>query len=219
MSNLVLPRCPLFRNIAPEEWNAMVGCLKAREATFPKGGFLPVSEESVPLMGVVLEGSVSMLSEERNGKRSLITILLPDQLFGETYACARAKNRVITYQAREDCRVLLMDYDRVLHSCNVTCAFHHRLVENMVELIAAKNLELTEKIEAVSCTTIREKVLTYLRRLSENQDSPRVRVPYSRGELADYLCVDRSAMTRELSRMREAGLLAYQKRDFVLLDE
>lgn len=197
----------------------MLRCLNAREASFPKGSYLPVSEESVPLMGVVLEGSVAMLSEDRGGKRSLLTILWQDQLFGETYACAQAKNRIIAYQARTDCQVLLMNYDRVLHSCKVTCLFHHRLVENMVELIAAKNLELTEKIEAVSCTTIREKVLTYLRRLAQSQDSPRVTVPFGRTELADYLCVDRSAMTRELARMREAGLLDYHKREFILLDE
>ena len=130
----------------------------------------------------------------------------------------KARNRTIAYQASGKCRVLLLDYDRILHACKLVCRFHHRMIENMVELIAEKNLELIEKLEVTSRTSIREKLLTYLTRQAERTGSATFQVPMGRTELAEYLCTDRSAMTRELSRMREEGLIDFDKRTFTLLD-
>ena len=139
-------------------------------------------------------------------------------VFGESYSCVKARNRTIAYQASGKCRVLLLDYERILHACKLVCRFHHRMIENMVELIAEKNLELIEKLEVTSRTSIREKLLTYLTRQAERTGSATFQVPMGRTELAEYLCTDRSAMTRELSRMREEGLIDFDKRTFTLLD-
>lgn len=156
--------CPLFRDIAPEDLQAMLGCLSAREAAPRRGDFILRTPDAHPLLGVVLEGEVEMISEDSFGKKSLLSVLPVGSIFGESYTCAKARNRTIAYQARTHSRVLLLDYGRILHACKLVCRFHHRMIENMVELIAEKNLTLVEKLEVVSRTTIREKLLTYLAR-------------------------------------------------------
>lgn len=210
--------CPLFREIDPVELGAMLKCLSAREVTPGRGEFIMASPGTAPLMGVVLEGEVEMISEDYFGKKSLLTVLSVGSVFGESYSCVKARNRTIAYQASGKCRVLLLDYDRILHACKLVCRFHHRMIENMVELIAEKNLELIEKLEVTSRTSIREKLLTYLTRQAERAGSLTFTVPLGRTELAEYLCADRSAMTRELSRMREEGLIDFNKRTFTLLN-
>lgn len=210
--------CPLFREIDPEELGAMLKCLSAREVTPARGEFIMASPGGAPLMGVVLEGEVEMISEDYFGKKSLLTVLSVGSVFGESYSCVKARNRTIAYQASGKCRVLLLDYDRILHACKLVCRFHHRMIENMVEIIAEKNLELIEKLEVTSRTSIREKLLTYLTRQAERAGSLTFTVPLGRTELAEYLCADRSAMTRELSRMREEGLVDFNKRTFTLLN-
>lgn len=210
--------CPLFRGIDPEDLGAMLKCMSAREIEPERGEFIMTTPGSAPLMGVVLAGEVEMISEDYFGKKSLLTVLPVGSVFGESYSCVKARNRTIAYQASGKCRVLLLDYDRILHACKLVCRFHHRMIENMVEMIAEKNLELIEKLEVTSRTSIREKLLTYLTRQAERTGSATFQVPMGRTELAEYLCTDRSAMTRELSRMREEGLIDFDKRTFTLLD-
>ena len=166
---------------------------------------------------VRLEGEVEMISEDLFGKKSLLSVLPVGSLFGESYTCVKARRRTIAYQARTHCRVLLLDYDRILHACKLVCRFHHRMIENMVELIAEKNLALVEKLEVISRSTIREKLLTYLSRQAEAAGSRTFTIPMGRVALAEYLCADRSAMTRELAHMKAEGLIDYDKRNFTLL--
>ena len=176
-----LQRSPLFRNITPEDLKAMLGCLSAREVAARRGGFIMSSPGEHPLMGVVLEGEVEMISEDSFGKKSLLSVLPVGSIFGESYTCIKAKNRTIAYQARTASRVLLLDYGRILHACKLV-----------------------------------EKLLTYLARQAEAAGSRTFTVPMSRTALAEYLCADRSAMTRELAHMKAEGLIDYDKRQFTL---
>ena len=214
--NKLVAECPLFRQIDPEDLAAMLKCLSAREITACRGEFIETTSGGKPLVGVVLDGSVEMISEDYFGKKSILTVLTVGNLFGETYSCLRARNRTVAFQVRDDCQVLILDYERVLHACKLVCRFHHRMIENMVELIAEKNLELIEKLEVTSRTSIREKLLTYLTRQAERSGSLTFTVPMGRMELAEYLCTDRSAMTRELTRLRSEGIIDFHKRTFTL---
>ena len=219
MTTEELRDCRLFRNIVPKDLEAMLGCLSAREIRPQRGDFIMSTPEEHPLMGVVLEGEVEMISEDYFGKKSLLSVLPVGSIFGESYTCVKAKNRTIAYQARTRCRILLLDYERILHACKLVCRFHHRMIENMVELIAEKNLALVDKLEVTSRTTIREKLLTYLTRQAEATGSLTFTIPMGRTALAEYLCTDRSAMSRELARMKAEGILDYEKRTFTLKEE
>ncbi|MBQ9851947.1 MAG: Crp/Fnr family transcriptional regulator [Ruminiclostridium sp.] len=214
----LVAECPLFRQIEPKDLAAMLKCLSARVLTAQRGEFIETTSGGKPLMGVVLEGSVEMISEDYFGKKSILTLLTVGNLFGETYSCLQARNRTVAFRVRDAFRVLILDYDRILHACKLVCRFHHRMIENMVELIAEKNLELIEKLEVTSRTSIREKLLTYLTRQAERTGSLTFTIPMGRTELAEYLCTDRSAMTRELSRLRDEGIISFDKRTFTLLN-
>lgn len=206
--------CPLFRGIAPADLPVMLQCLKPWEKSLVKGE--QVLTDTPRLIGVVLAGSVQMFSEDVTGRQSLLAILPLGSIFGESDSCAGSFTHTISYRGNEEGRILLLDYSRVFRSCKLACKFHHRMIENMVEQIAVKNLMLVEKIEILSCGSIRGKLLAYLERQAYRSGGNDFFIPLGRAELADYLCVDRSAMTRELSHMRAEGLLDYEKRHFVL---
>ena len=165
----------------------------------------------------VLSGAVDMIKEDVWGNKTILTRMGKNELFGETFACGEDSLSVVTFVAPYGARVLLIPFHRVMHNCANACAFHQKLIENMVKVIAGKNRELMRKIEVVSKRTIRDKLLAYLSLQAQTQDSPYFDIPLGRVELAEYLCVDRSALTRELAKMKEEGILDYDRNSFRLL--
>lgn len=206
----------IFDNIADENRDAMLRCINAHEKNFRKGDFVLSSDDSPMLMGILQEGSVHMVTEDMWGSRSLLCMLEPGDLMGETFACAREENYTIGYQAVSDCQVLFMDFGRVMHTCDMMCAFHHRLIENMVKMIAAKNLEFIKKIDVMSKMHMREKILTLLSQYAAAAGSQTFVMPMGRVRMAEYLCVDRSAMSRELAKMAEEGLIEFERSRFTI---
>ena len=139
------------------------------------------------------------------------------ELFGETFACGEDTMSTVTFTVSEDADILFIPFCRVMHSCTNACSHHQQLIENMVRILAGKNRDLIRKVEIVSKRTIREKILSYLSLQSQAQDSPYFEIPFGRIELAEYLCVDRSALTRELAKMKEEGIIDYDRNCFRLL--
>ena len=138
-------------------------------------------------------------------------------MFGETFACSEDTKSVVTFTAAEDTQVLFVPFYKIMHTCSMACEFHQRLVENMVRIIAAKNRELLRKVEIISKKTLREKILTYLSAQAQIQGTRYFEIPLGRLELAEYLCADRSALTRELASMKADGLIDYDKNLFRIL--
>ena len=138
-------------------------------------------------------------------------------MFGETFVCGAENRSIVNFEVAEDATILFLPSERVMHTCNRTCPFHHRLIENMVGMIAAKNLELLRKIEVISKRTVREKIMAYLSIQAQLHQAKYFEIPMGRVELAEYLCVDRSALTRELSKMKEDGLIDFDKNCFRIL--
>ena len=207
---------PLFKGIGPEERKAMAGCIGYHVDSFRKGEIVAFENEHIKHVGVVVEGSVDMIKEDLWGNKTLLLRIRKNEVFGETFACGSDNMSVVTFMVSEDAKILFLSFDRVMRSCSSACPFHHQLIENMVQIIANKNRDLMRKVEVVSKRTIREKLLTYLSIQAQTQASRYVEIPLGRVELAEYLCVDRSALTRELVKMREEGLLDYDRNCFRL---
>ena len=207
-------RSPLFEGISAQERSAMLGCIGYHIGTFKKGGVVALEGENLKHIGIVLLGSVDMVKEALWGNRTMLLRIRKDEIFGETFACGEDNLSVVTFQVSEDARILFLPFDRVMHSCTMACRFHHQLIENMVHIIANKNRDLMRKVEVVSRRSIREKLLTYLSIQSQTQGSRYFEIPLGRLELAEYLCVDRSALTRELAKMKDEGLLDYDRNWF-----
>ena len=208
---------PLFDGILPEDRKAMLGCIGYHIGTFRKGDIIAFEDENIRHVGIVLSGTVDMVKEDIWGNKTMLVRTRKNELFGETFACGSDNLSVVTFLVSEDAQVLFLPFDRVMHSCTMACMFHHRLIENMVHIIANKNRDLMRKVEVVSKRTIREKVLTYLSIQSQTQASRYFEIPLGRVELAEYLCVDRSALTRELVKMKEDGLIDYDRNSFRML--
>ena len=210
-------RSPLFAGIDAADMEGMLGCIGYHVKDYQKGEIIAFEEENINHVGVVLEGAVDMLKEDVWGNRTMLVRSYLQDIFGETFACGEDSLSVVTFAAAEDTRVLFLSFCRVMHTCTHACQFHQTLIENMVRLIARKNRELMRKIEVVSKKSLREKILAYLSIQAQSQGKKTFQVPLGRGEWAEYLCADRSALTRELTKMKEEGLIDYHRNSFEIL--
>lgn len=204
----------LFAGIRPEDMDGMLGCIGHYVRDYEKGSVIAFEEDIIHHVGVVLKGSVDMVKEDLWGNRTMLVRSHAGEVFGETFACGEEASSLVTFVAAEDTQVLFLSFCRVMHTCSHACVFHQTLVENMVRVIAAKNRELMRKVEVVSKKTLREKILAYL---SGYGGSGSFTIPLGRVEWAEYLCADRSALTRELAKMKEEGIIDYQKNTFQIL--
>ena len=210
-------RSPLFYGIKPDELNAMLSCIGYHIGTFKKGDIVAFEGDNLKHIGIILSGAVDMVKEDLWGNKTMLVRMRKDELFGETFACGSDSLSVVTFMVSEAAKILFMPFDRVMHSCTMACQFHHRLIENMVKIIADKNRDLMRKVDVVSKRTIREKLLAYLSIQAQVQNSRYFEIPLGRVELAENLCVDRSALTRELAKMKADGLIDYDKNCFRIL--
>ena len=204
----------LFAGIRPEDMDGMLGCIGHYVRDYEKGAVIAFEADIIHHVGVVLKGSVDMVKEDLWGNRTMLVRSPVGEVFGETFACGEEASSLVTFVAAEDTRVLFLSFCRVMHTCSNACVFHQKLVENMVRVIAAKNRELMRKVEVVSKKTLREKILAYL---SAYGGDGSFTIPLGRVEWAEYLCADRSALTRELAKMKEEGIIDYQKNTFQIL--
>ena len=201
----ILSQCPLFAGISRQEMGLMLNCLGGKITCIAKGK--PVFLEGNParFVGVVLSGTVQIVRDDYYGNRSVLTVVSPGGLFGEAFACAGVETLPVSAIALQNCAVLLLDCKRVLTGCSNACPFHSRLVRNLLQGIARKNLMLTSKIRCMSQKTTQEKLMEFLLEQAKQHDSAEFVIPYDRQALADYLGVERSAMSAEISKLKKAG--------------
>ena len=201
----------LFDGIKEDDRSEMLKCLNAKKKQYKKGSTVLGRGGRTSEMGMVLEGSVHMVKDDFWGNRSILGQASPGQMFGEVYACLPRQGLEVDVVAAEDTEVLFLDVGRILTVCSSACSFHTRLIRNLLTILAEKNLMLTHKMEHMAQKSTRDKVLSYLSMEAEKQGGPEFAIPFNRQQLADYLSVDRSAMSRELSRMKAEGLLEYPR--------
>ena len=208
---------PLFDGIERGNMDAMLGCTGYHIGIYQKGQIIILEEEHIHHVGIVLSGAVDMIKEDVWGNKTILTRMGKNELFGETFACGDDNRSAVTFVAPEDTQVLFLPFHRMMHTCTNACAFHQKLVENMVRIIANKNRDLMRKVEIISKKTLREKILTYLSIQSQAQNSRYFSIPLSRQELAAYLSADRTALARELGNMKADGLIDFDKNMFRIL--
>ena len=212
----VLKSVGLFNGVEPADLASILGCLGAETKTADKDEIILLAGDKPRHIGIVLTGQLHIIREDYDGNRSLIANLTPGEIFAETLCCAGLSESPVTVIADVSSTVMLLRFTRVLHSCPSACAFHAKLIENMLGLIAGKNLLLQTRMEIVSMKSVRAKVTRYLESCRAGQGNE-ITIPFNREELADYLCVDRSALSHELMRMKKDGLIEYRKNRFTLL--
>ena len=206
----------VFENISADQLPVMLECLKAMIKEFRKSEFIYLEGDKLDQIGVLIQGTVHMIKEDIWGNKAIMDTIKSGDLFGESIVCGEVDSSSFSFQAASDCTVLFFNFHKVLRACNNSCEFHQRFIENMVKVIAQKNVLMLNKMEIISKKTIRNRLLTWISQQVRLNGSKCFASPMGRLELADYLCVDRSALTRELTKMKKDGLIDFNKTMYCL---
>jgi CRP-like cAMP-binding protein len=212
-----LQKSPLFTGIKPEDVDRLLVCLSAHTTSYSKGEYIFREGEVPPKMGIVLTGGVHIIKEDYWGNRSILSEVQRGELFAEFYACLEPNPLDVSILVAEKSEVMFINYGYIVSACNPVCEFHSAMTANMLRIMAGKNVRLLEKMEHITKRATRDKVLSYLSGQAKKHGASAFQIPFNRQELADYLSVERSALSAELSKMRAAGVIDYRKNYFELL--
>ena len=214
-----LSTTPLFQGTTEEEVKEMLNCLGARTRSYEKGSLIYRAGDTVHALGLILKGSVTIENDDIWGRRNILNHIGPGQVFAETYACVPSEPLLVNVTAAEPTEVLFLNVNRLLTTCQNTCVHHTHLIHRLLSISAQKNLTLSRRILHTSPRTIRERLLSYLSEEALRQGSCQFTIPFDRQQLADYLSVDRSALSAELGKMQREGLIVFRKNYFELKAE
>jgi len=206
---------PLFQGIAFCDFEPLLQCLSAGTATYKKDEMILLSGDPVNFVGLILSGSIKILREDADGNSTILTKLSVSEIFGEVFAFAELCHSPVTVAAAEETEIVFIDGNKIITSCGNACPFHAKLIKNMLQMFAYKNLILNQKIEILSKRRTRDKLLCFFDQ--QRGAANRFTLPFNREEMAAYLCVDRSAMSHELCKMRDDRLIRFHRNEFEML--
>lgn len=213
----ILRSCPFFNGMRDDEILSILHCVQASTVTRLRGAYILRAGDTTEVMGLVLSGSVLILQEDLWGHRNILSKCTAGDFFGEPYAATSGTVLNVNAVAEDDCELLFLNVKRLLMSCPTACGHHQKLIRNLVSVLANRLLVFNDKITHVSKRSTREKLLSYLSTESVRQASLSFDIPFDRQQLADYLCVDRAAMSVELSKLQKEGILKTKRRHFELI--
>ena len=218
LSKQELESSPLFQDISYEEYSRLLTCFQAVQKSFRSDDLIyDFSSPQNDAVGIVERGCAALIRIDEEGVATVMEELGPGGVFGRTLAFAGASGDSLQVVCRTPCDVLFIDYPHILKRCEHACNRHSVLVQNMLRLMSDKAQALSQRVDVLSRRSIREKLLCYFRQLSEQAGSNTFTLPFSLSTLADYIATDRSAMMRELKRLREEGTIRSDGRQFTLL--
>ena len=213
----VFKKCPLFFDVSDDDIITMLGCLKARTDMFDKNYTILSEESPAKYIGIVLSGSVQITQTDYYGNRSILGNLCEGELFAEAFACMQMASMPVSVVANEKSNIMFIDCNHILHTCQNGCPHHQQLIYNLMKVLALKTVMFQQKIEVISKRTTREKLLTYLTTCAKKNNRNSFKIPFNRQELADYLEVDRSGLSAQISKLRKEGVLECRGNYFNLL--
>ena len=212
----ILKRTKLFAGVGDDEISAMLSCLGARLYNYKKGEYVLRQGEHLSDIIVLVEGNLHIQKDDYWGNRSILGQVDVGEMFGEAYVAPESGALLNDVVATENSTVIFFDVRKIITTCSSGCRFHHMIVQNMFFAISDKNRKLVQKLGHMSKRTTREKLISYLSEESKKQNSSNFTIPFNRQQLADFLSVDRSAMSNELCKMRDEGLIEFDKNYFKL---
>ena len=208
----ILQQTTLFAGIAAADIEDILDTARARRAEYEKGQYVIRQGGNNPDIGIILSGRGCSVIERADGKAIIISVLEPGSYIGLFLAAGRKRKSPVSVQALEPMSVLFIPFELLISQYDR--AWHGALIRNCFDGLSQKAMELYDRIDCLIRPTVREKVMTYLRHASAEQGGGMFTIPLDRGAMADYLNTDRSALSRELSRMKKDGVIDYYKDSF-----
>lgn len=210
----ILNKTELFEGIDKNDIDSILKCLKVSFNKYYKGDFIFLAGKSKPMVSILISGKAQIIKETASGDSMLINEVYPGNLFCETFASMDLNIIPLSVVATEVSEVIMFDIYKIIHTCTSACSFHQNLIFNLLKIMAKKNIFLNQKMSYITHKTIRNRLLSYFYDEIEKFNSSYFTIPFNRYELADYLCVDRSALCRELSNMKKEKIIDYKGKNF-----
>lgn len=218
MNYLFLSNTNLFRGIKEDEIKSVLSCLNSHERKYKKDETIYRAGDTISDIGLVLNGSVNIVVNFYWGGSNIFGHVEAGYIFGEAYAAIPGKELLCDVVAAESCEILFLNINKLLTVCQNGCSYHHRIIQNLLRISAVKNLNLSSRMMHTASKSTRVRLLSYFSEQAIISGSSSFTIPYSRQQLADYLGVERSALSNELSKMQKDGLIKYHKNKFRLLE-
>ena len=212
----ILKKSQLFSGVAEDEIEAMLDCLSAELRTYQKGSYVLHQGEYLHHITVLVAGSLLIQKDDFWGNRSIVNKINVGEMFGEAYVAPGSEALLNDVIATEDSAIIFFDVHKILTTCSSACRFHAMVIQNLFYAISVKNRSLVQKLGHMSRRTTREKLLSYLSEQAKKQGTSSFEIPFNRQQLAEFLSVDRSAMSNELCKLRDEGLLSFERNRFQL---
>ena len=213
----ILENNNLFKNISRDEIIHMLNCIPNHTSSYKEGEYIFRVGDTVSNVYVVLKGAVQLEHTDYWGNFNIISVFTKGSMFGESFAFLEGNREVsLSVKTTEDTVIMALDSYKILTMCTNACLFHNKLIRNLVSIMSNKNTLLNKKMMYLSERSIKSKLLAYLSDCQRKEKSSKFSIKYNRQELADFLSVDRSAMSKELSKLKKEGILDYHKNHFEL---
>lgn len=213
----VLLNSELFSGMEPNSISSFLECMGAIIRKYSKDEIIFHMGDYTKQIAIILTGSVLTVKEDIWGRRHIVAMIKSGETIAESFAAAKKSILTVNAMANSDCELLFLNIDKLLSVCSSACDAHNRVIRNLISVLAEKNLKFNEKISHMSRRTTREKLLSYLSSEARIQKSLSFDIPFDRQQLADYLSVERAAMSVELSKLQKDGLLKTKNKHFELL--
>lgn len=207
----VLLDSPLFEGFPEEDLRHTLTCLQGEVHAYSRGEVIYSEGTKVTKIGLILEGSIDSIQEDYWGNRTLLGRVRAGRLFAESYIFAHADALPFSIVSVQRTVVLFLRYEKLVAPCEKVCDFHKRLISNLLSITAKKNIILLRKVNLVTRHTVREKVLGYLSAEARKSNSNRITLSLNRQDLADYLAMDRTTLSNELSKLQREGIISYAR--------
>lgn len=219
MKNILpkLKKIALFDDIEDQEISSLLQCLQAKKVSFNTNQVIFSQGEPVELVGIVLSGNVQVIKDDFYGNRNIVSNIGELEIFGEAFVCAGTLKLPVSVIATTSSEILLINYKKLTTICQTTCSFYSKMVFNMMKILASKNVNMMQKVDILSKRSMKDKVLSYLYSQYQKKGQKSFEIPLNRQQMADFLFVDRSALSSELSKMKKEGLIDFNKNKFEIL--
>ncbi|MFK4786023.1 Crp/Fnr family transcriptional regulator [Fusobacterium sp. MFO224] len=212
-----LEKTELFKNLTIDEIKKSLKDLNAKKQTFQKNNLVYELGKPIDKIGLVISGNANVIKEDFWGNRTILTQLKPGNIFGEVMNFQKNKNPNINVEISKESEILFFDFKKIFDSREILESYNKKLILNMFSIVTKKSILLTEKIEHITKKSVREKIFSYLSTCAFKYESNSFKIEFNRQELADYLSVERTALSRELSKMQEENLILFKNNKFTLI--
>lgn len=207
----------IFQNITEQERSEMMRCFQAAEKRYVAGNIISTYQRDNQKIGILQEGEANLVRIHPDGRQTILEDLHAGDIFGEALTFENFDIGTMQVICTKSCRIIFFDYACLIRRCQKACSFHSRLVHNSLQIMSRKAVQLSERMEILSQRSIRDKLSCYFSIMAARNHSNTFQLPFSLSNLADYLAVDRSAMMRELKKMKEERLVEMEKRRIVTI--